>query len=352
MKLLRRLYSIHSMSGQETPMRKFIKSYVKGLPGDIVCTQKDGNIYITKGEAESYPCLVAHLDQVQKLHSADFRTIEIDGNLYGFSQENERLEGLGADDKNGIWIALKCLEKFPALKIAFFKEEEIGCGGSSKANLKFFEDCRYCIQADRKNGGDLITEIGWMKIASEKFVQDITPIAEKYDYKETSGLMTDVETLVERGVGIACINMSCGYHSPHTDNEHTNIAELYNSLAFVCEVLSTLTDIYPHEPQKDYGYYGGFYGYGWEDDFDDSHFGGYFIPSLNRYYELESWVEDIMYYNHGTEDVIYKIWPLVQADCDTLGITEEDFIDMCYNVVYAYGYDWQREEDETETLRV
>ena len=80
---------------------------------------------------------------------------------------NRRLEGLGADDKNGIWIALKCLEQFPVLKIAFFKEEEIGCGGSSVADMSFFKDCRYCIQADRKGSSDLITSIGVTDLCSQ-----------------------------------------------------------------------------------------------------------------------------------------------------------------------------------------
>lgn len=59
-----------------------------------------------------------------------------------------------------------------------------------------------------------------------------------------------------------------------------------------------------------------------------------------------------MYYNYNTEEDIYKIWPLVQADCDTLGISEEDFVNLCYEVVYTYGYDSGPKEYECETLQV
>jgi hypothetical protein len=37
------------------------------------------------------------------------------------------MEGLGADDKNGIWIALQCLKKYDTVKVAFFVSEEVGC---------------------------------------------------------------------------------------------------------------------------------------------------------------------------------------------------------------------------------
>lgn len=354
MELLNKLYSIHSMSGQEDAMRKFIKKHVKGLPGEISVRQDHGNLYITKGQADDYACLVAHLDQVQTKHSRDFDTFERDGCIFGFSYENRRLEGLGADDKNGIWIALKCLEELPALKIAFFKEEEVGCGGSDVADMAFFKDCRYCLQADRKNGGDLITDICG-KICSDAFVQDLGPLMERYGYKKTTGLMTDVETLVNNGVGISCVNLSCGYYDPHTDHEFTDKAELYNALAFVREIVTTLTSVYPHTPPvrplytyQSYSYrYGGSYAYGgssagrldrWDGDDCDP-----VIFSLSDYDSPERWMEDLIYHNYDADQEF--IYPFVSADWeDTLGLDEDDFIRTWNN--YAYGVDcWDDEED-------
>ncbi len=69
MELLKKLYQIYSPSGKERAMTKFIWDYVKRIPGVKLETDKIGNLYITKGDAESYPCIAAHLDQVQRLHS-------------------------------------------------------------------------------------------------------------------------------------------------------------------------------------------------------------------------------------------------------------------------------------------
>ena len=133
-KLLKQLYSIHSKSGKEAKMIKFIINYVKRtIPDCSIIKDFKGNLYITRGISETYPVIVAHLDQVQDNHSIDFRAIEAEGLIFGYSKKHRRTEGLGADDKNGIWIALKCLKKYDILKVAFFVEEETGCQGSSNA---------------------------------------------------------------------------------------------------------------------------------------------------------------------------------------------------------------------------
>lgn len=137
MELLKKLYKVYSPSGKERTMIKFIWNYTKRITGTKVETDAAGNLYITKGEAESYPCIVAHLDQMQRLHSKDFTTVETGEIIFGYSSRNKRQEGLGADDKNGIWIALKCLRKYDSLKLAFFVSEEVGCVGSGKAVMDF-----------------------------------------------------------------------------------------------------------------------------------------------------------------------------------------------------------------------
>lgn len=81
MELLKKLYKFYSPSGKERAMIKFIWNYTKRITGTKVETDAAGNLYITKGEAESYPCIVAHLDQVQRLHSKDFLPIET-GEIY------------------------------------------------------------------------------------------------------------------------------------------------------------------------------------------------------------------------------------------------------------------------------
>ena len=244
-RLLKKLYAIHSPSGKEDKMIKFLASYLKSLPGVQLGKDAYGNLYARKGESESYPCIVAHLDQVQRNHPRDFRAIETRDIIFGYSAKEHSFCGLGADDKNGIIIALESIKKYDHMKVAFFREEEIGCNGSSHAEMRFFDDCRFVMQCDRRGNSDLITNIGSIDLCSEQFIRDIAP--EHWGYKEEQGLMTDVETLKENGLSVSAINLSCGYYSPHTENEVAVKRDLEKCWRFVQHIIEDCTDVYPHE---------------------------------------------------------------------------------------------------------
>ena len=91
--------------------------------------------------------------------TSPFIAYEAEDIIIGFSPKRKEQQGLGADDKVGLWIGLMCLQKFDCLKLAFFVEEEVGCRGSDKADMEFFRDCRFVIEPDRREANDLITVI-------------------------------------------------------------------------------------------------------------------------------------------------------------------------------------------------
>ena len=269
--LLKKLYSIHSPSGREKKMRKFILNYCRQIPDTVVTTDHVGNVYVCRGTSQKtdtdpssqkfYPCVVSHIDQVQTVHSHDFVALDNNGVILGWSPSKREQQGLGADDKNGIWIALQCLTMYPTMKAAFFVGEEVGCVGSSQCNMQFFEDCGYVLQCDRRGHADLITEIGGTTLCSQEFVDAITPSA--YGYAPTHGAMTDVEELKGRGLGVCCCNMSCGYYHPHTDHELTDINDLSNCFAFVRHIIETLgeTRWESAAPVDEWDDYDDWYGY-------------------------------------------------------------------------------------------
>ena len=207
MKLLKKLYSIHSKSGKEQKMIKFLLWWIRNnVPGARVDIDREiGNIYVTKGVSDTYSCIVSHIDQVQTIHSRDFQAIETKDIIFGYSPKNKRLEGLGADDKNGVWICLKCLMKYDNLKVAFFVGEEVGCVGSSKADMEFFKDVRFVIQCDRRGSNDLIASICSTEIASKEFIGATGH--EQFGYHLEEGMMTDVLTLKENGLAVSAVNM-------------------------------------------------------------------------------------------------------------------------------------------------
>ena len=272
MELLKKLFCIHSKSGKEGKIKRFIWNWVKqNVKGCRIEEDKVGNLYITKTKTSknrkeeelTYPCIVAHLDQVQEKHSKDFICLESEDIIIGYSPKRREQQGLGADDKCGIWIALKCLKEYDNLKVAFFVGEEIGCKGSSKANMEFFADCRFVIEPDRRGYNDLITSISWTSLCSDEFLNDIG--YKDYLYKETDGLITDIEALKENNLAISCINLSCGYYQPHTDHEFVVKADLLNCLNFIRHIFETCTKVYSHVDVDEvfsryrYGGYGDYY---------------------------------------------------------------------------------------------
>lgn len=253
--LLKKLYAIHSPSGKEDKMIKFLISYIKSLHGDISLGRDAyGNIYAIKGESVTYPAIVAHLDQISCCpHPRDFKPTETRDLIFGYSSKEHTFCNLGADDKNGIFIILEALKKYDCIKVALFREEECGCNGSNHAEMKFFEDCRFVLQCDRKGNSDLITSIGGTDLCSEAFIQAIDP--ERFNYIPAVGMMTDVETLKEKGLSVSAVNISCGYYNPHQSEEITVKRDLEGCWKLVQHIIEDCTEVYPHEVGEN-GYYG------------------------------------------------------------------------------------------------
>ena len=127
----------------------------------------------------------------------------------------------------------------------FFVGEEIGCVGSRKASMRFFRDCRFVIQCDRKGNSDIVTSINGTSLCSDAFIEAIKP--EDHGYSECHGLLTDVLTLKQRGLSVSCINLSCGYYNPHTDKEVTILADLMKCYEFVRHIIRTHTEVSEHK---------------------------------------------------------------------------------------------------------
>lgn len=242
MELLKNLYMIQSLSCYEAEMRRFIIRVATCLKLSYR-EDKIGNLYVQKGEGPVFPCLCAHMDEVHSYRS-DYR-VEFEGDfIRGYSGEMRC--GIGADDKNGIWVLLKCLaaRDIPDLKCAFFVQEECGCQGSRAADMSFFRNCRFTIQVDRRFANQFITMNMGIPLCSGEFPEQL-PLA-KFGYAPAIGGHTDVCHLKLQGLAVCAANVSCGYYYPHSDMEETNIPDLQNCLALVREIILTCKGDYPH----------------------------------------------------------------------------------------------------------
>ena len=229
-------------------MVKYLVARLREL-GLVVITDDLDNIYGAYGKSDTYPCIVAHTDEAHFIKQKEFEIIQYNGNLFGFSESEKDFVGLGADDKNGIWIALKVVEKFvrdkSPIKVAFFAAEELDCVGSGNADLTFFKDCRFVLQFDRKGGSDFINKANGVELNSKEFRRTVEKIYLRYGYKNARGYTTDVYKLKIRGLDISAANISCGYYNAHTEKEMTNIKELRNALKMALELMK-MKNRFPH----------------------------------------------------------------------------------------------------------
>lgn len=240
MHLLKQLYTISSKSGNEGRIKAFILNCLKDMPISIE-TDEIGNMYITKGYAEKYPCLAAHLDEI---HAPCEREVVVEGDkVYTVDRLWNRV-GCGADDKNGLWVIINLLRSEPVLKVALFVQEErtgdiVGCRGARACDLSFFNNVKFVLECDRKGCSDVVSVGKGDTILCE---QGFIPqhILSKYGYEMVKGGKTDVVELKMRGLDIPVCNIGCGYYDAHKNVEYTMFSELQDCLSFVRNVLKSI----------------------------------------------------------------------------------------------------------------
>lgn len=231
-----------------------------------------GNLLVIKGKAKTYPCVVAHMDTVHKFvggfevykkYMHYYKTVNKKKitarrclELHAYDNKNTTAGdfhdsvGVGGDDKCGVFACLYFLKILPAVKIVFFSREEVGCIGSRNVSHSFFEDCRYIIQLDRKNGHDFITNYCSGKTISHRFSSELGGLKKEFSFRSARGSVTDSVKLWDAGVGISCINLSAGYHNSHSSFEYVDVNELFNSINFVNAIIYHLKEMrYESKPK-------------------------------------------------------------------------------------------------------
>jgi ribosomal protein S27E len=200
--------------------------------------------------------------------------------------------GIGGDDKCGVYIALALLTDLPACKAAFFRDEEIGTVGAGLAQMEFFDDCAFALQADRRGSEDVVFTAGGVEMTSRKFQDALLPIMHRYHRRvELHGALTDVMTLKENGLPICAINASAGYHRPHNAREYVVIREVMATKRLFRDICTHLGDRQwvhsapkrVYAPVKGVTKGGKFHRY---DDYDDGYGYGYGLWADTRDYPV------------------------------------------------------------------
>lgn len=168
---------------------------------------KSHKLYIT-AEGTIPVALIAHMDTVFPDHTREKMEIYYD-------QAKQVLwspDGLGTDDRAGIWIVLQILKSGYRPHIIFTCNEELGGEGAlALANKKCpFKDLKYIIELDRMGAEDCV----FYDCDNLDFIDFI----EKYGFEEDVGTFTDISFLCPRWK-VAGVNLSVGYLDEHTLQE-------------------------------------------------------------------------------------------------------------------------------------
>lgn len=167
--------------------------------------------------------LVAHMDTVFK-YPVD--------NMY-YDQRKGVLwspEGLGADDRAGIFAIIQIIKSGLRPSIILTTDEEIGAQGASALAEK---ECpipglKYMIQLDRHGTNDCV----FYDCYNPKFIQYV----ESFGFVEKWGSFSDISVLMPAWK-ICGVNLSVGYEDEHSVSETLFIAPLFDTIRKVKKML-------------------------------------------------------------------------------------------------------------------
>jgi hypothetical protein len=187
---------------------------------------QDGFLYV-KGKDKI--CLTAHMDTVHIENVIDYYVLKEDGKTIVSSPQ-----GIGGDDRCGVYMILKILETTKLRPtIIFCEDEEVGGIGSNKFVLtKFIKDLEkmyFLIELDRKGSNDLV----YYSDINEDFhtyLEDLT------GYEQNFGSFSDISHL-SPACEISSVNISCGYYNAHTTSEYVVMEEMENSIQTTIKIM-------------------------------------------------------------------------------------------------------------------
>lgn len=279
-------------------IKKYLTNYLKSKYNNV--TEMDGFVY---AEGSFPVLLVAHMDTVHK------ETVK---NIV-FQEKGNKIsspEGIGGDDRCGIYMISKIIEHYNC-HVLFTEDEEIGCVGAYKYvaamnnGLVPTPDVQYIIELDRKGSKDAVFYECDNRDFEDFILKDVR-------WKHEIGSYTDIVEIAP-AIGVAAVNFSCGYYNAHQKTEYVLLNEMEENIEKVMDLLerTTADDKFEYIEAKNryYSYYRGGsmnYAYNWGDDYDDE---GYY-DDYRLYYILAefgggNYIEKEIYAESKAEAVGY-----------------------------------------------
>ena len=280
--------------------------------------EEDGYIYC---EGILPIILCAHMDTVHKELPTEI--VYEDGKI-------SSPQGIGGDDRCGIYMIMEIIKKYPC-HVIFFEDEEVGGVGSDKFAMS--DTCKnlkgkinYAIELDRMNANDAV----FYDCDNPDFTDFIT----KEFWKENYGSFTDICHICPE-LEIAGVNLSCGYYKQHTTSEYVVLKEMEIAIKEVKKLIARTTENDRFEwIEAKRNYYGNYFNlsrYFKNDDDDDDY---YYSTKCKKQSNVRCYY--ICFKSEKGED-IYDIEACSEAEA--LGWFMMDNPDKTYNDVLDVDYE-------------
>ena len=216
--LLERLVSL-----SQKEMHKAMAQYLKAKYDNVLFTK---DYLVAIGDIPI--ALVAHMDTVYKTPVSNLYYDQRKGVLWS-------PEGIGADDRAGIFAILKIIQDGLRPSIILTTDEEQGGLGAMALAM---DDCpieglKYMIELDRRGTNDCVFY--------DCYCPEFVDYVESFGFCERYGSFSDISFLMPEWQ-VCGVNLSVGYEDEHSYSETLHIGPLFDTIRKVKQMLKD-TDI-------------------------------------------------------------------------------------------------------------
>ena len=217
--------------------------------------------------------LIAHLDTVHKTLPT----------IICYSKDGDHMmspQGIGGDDRCGVYIILSLLAKLPFKPyVLFTMDEEVG-GIGAKAFIDYMmehdiPDLKYIVEYDRKGDDDCV----FYGCGNQDFVDFV----ESFGFKEAYGTFSDISVIAPE-LSVAAVNLSSGYYNPHTEHEYVSFKDMNRIIERSLEMLRADCEPFVYITRAVTSYNG--CNYDWT-KYDDVEISASFVPAGTL------WIKDL-----------------------------------------------------------
>lgn len=212
------LESLVSLTQEELKMS--MAKYLKSKYKECILTQE---YLVAIGDIPI--ALVAHMDTVFKTPAYDLYYDREKGVLWS-------PQGLGADDRAGVFAIIKIIQAGYRPSIIFTTDEEKGGVGAAALNSAGpcpIPNLKYMIELDRRGKNDCVFY--------DCYCPEFTEYVSSFGFCEKYGTFSDISFLMSDWE-ICGVNLSVGYEDEHSYAETLHIRALYDTIDKVKRMLS------------------------------------------------------------------------------------------------------------------